>query len=49
MSIIMPLFYMAVFSPPIEWFPDEIIAIRQARVELVLQEIIEVSKRASVQ
>lgn len=46
-SIIMPLFYGAVFPPPIEWLPHEIIAIRQARVELVLQEIIKVSKLLS--
>ena len=39
LSIVIPLFYVAVFPPAIEWLPDEIITIRKARVELVLQEI----------
>ena len=43
-SILLPLFYGAVFPPPIEWLPNEIISIRQARVEFVLQEIIKLSK-----
>jgi hypothetical protein len=47
LSVVMPLLYGAVLPPPIEWFPDEIVAIRQARVELVLKEIIEASKLLS--
>jgi len=43
-SILIPLFYGAVFPPPIEWLPNEIISIHQARVEFVLQEIIKLSK-----
>jgi len=47
LSVVMPLLYGAVLPPPIEWFPDEIIAIRQARIELVLNQIIEASKLLS--
>jgi len=43
-SIVIPLICIEVFPPPIEWLPNEIISIRQARAEFALQEIIKLSK-----
>jgi hypothetical protein len=47
LGFIMPIIYQELLPPPIEWFPKEFIEIRQARIELILKEILEMSELPS--
>jgi hypothetical protein len=38
---LMPIICQALLPPPAEWFPQEFMEIRRARVELILNEITE--------
>ena len=40
-GFMVPIICQAVLPPPAEWFPEEFIEIRRARVELILNEITE--------
>ena len=37
----LPVICQALLPPPAEWFPEEFLEIRRARVELILNEITE--------
>jgi hypothetical protein len=41
LGFIMPLIYQALLPPPVQWFPEEFMEIRRARVELILNEIMQ--------
>lgn len=39
LGFMMPIIYQALLPPPAEWFPEEFLEIRRARIELILNEI----------
>lgn len=41
LGFVMPLIYQALLPPPVQWFPEEFTEIRRARVELILNEIMQ--------
>ena len=47
LGFIMPIIYHELLPPAIEWFPKEFLEIRQARIELILREILELSELPS--
>jgi hypothetical protein len=47
LGIIMPIIYHALLPPPMEWFPEEFMEIRRARIELILNEITEMIQLGS--
>ena len=47
LGFIMPIIYHQLLPPAIEWFPKEFLEIRQARIELILREIVELSELPS--
>jgi hypothetical protein len=44
LGFLMPIIFQVLLPPPQEWFPNEFIEIRQARVEQILEEINETAK-----
>ncbi len=44
LGFLMPIIFQELLPPPHEWFPDEFLVIRQARVEQILEGINEMTK-----
>jgi hypothetical protein len=44
LGFIMPTTYQLLLPPPMEWLPKEFLEIRHARTELILKEIVKLSK-----
>ena len=44
LGFIMPTVFQIILPPPVQWLPEELLEIRDARTEFVLKEIIESSK-----
>jgi hypothetical protein len=47
LGFMMPVIYEAILPPPAEWLPEEFLEIRRARIELILNEIMEKIQLAS--
>ncbi|MEJ2728349.1 MAG: hypothetical protein P8185_07555 [Deltaproteobacteria bacterium] len=41
LGFMMPLIFEAILPSPVEWLPEEFLEIRRARIELILNEIVE--------